>query len=285
MDLLKAKIYLDKLNREFARMLKDPENIPRIDVDITQSYIRELYDAFLSDAPEAKSVTTPRKVVEPPPVVAPPPPVVVPPPPPPVVVAPPPPPVVVAPPPPPPVVVAPPPPPVVVAPPPPPPVVVAPPPPPVVVEPPPPPPVVVAPPPPPPPVVVEPPPPPPVAMTPPPPQPPTPNPVAATVSAGDADVLFEYREAKELSEKLSDTAISDLKRAISLNDRLMIQRELFGNDNPVFEAALTTLNNASGFEAAKAYLLNECIGRFDWLHKNKVETAKSFIRLVRRRYK
>jgi hypothetical protein len=122
-------------------------------------------------------------------------------------------------------------------------------------------------------------------MTPPPPQPPTPNPVAATVSAGDADVLFEYREAKELSEKLSDTAISDLKRAISLNDRLMIQRELFGNDNPVFEAALTTLNNASGFEAAKAYLLNECIGRFDWLHKNKVETAKSFIRLVRRRYK
>jgi hypothetical protein len=247
MDLLKAKIYLDKLNREFARMLKDPENIPRIDVDITQSYIRELYDAFLSDAPEAKSVTTPRKVVEPPPVVAPPPPVV--------------------------------------APPPPPPVVVAPPPPPVVVEPPPPPPVVVAPPPPPPPVVVEPPPPPPVAMTPPPPQPPTPNPVAATVSAGDADVLFEYREAKELSEKLSDTAISDLKRAISLNDRLMIQRELFGNDNPVFEAALTTLNNASGFEAAKAYLLNECIGRFDWLHKNKVETAKSFIRLVRRRYK
>jgi hypothetical protein len=266
MDLLKAKIYLDKLNREFARMLKDPENIPRIDVDITQSYIRELYDAFLSDAPEAKSVTTPRKVVEPPPVVAPPPPVV-------------------APPPPPPVVVAPPPPPEVVAPPPPPPVVVAPPPPPVVVEPPPPPPVVVAPPPPPPPVVVEPPPPPPVAMTPPPPQPPTPNPVAATVSAGDADVLFEYREAKELSEKLSDTAISDLKRAISLNDRLMIQRELFGNDNPVFEAALTTLNNASGFEAAKAYLLNECIGRFDWLHKNKVETAKSFIRLVRRRYK
>jgi hypothetical protein len=241
MDLLKAKIYLDKLNREFSRMLKDPENIPRIDVDITQSYIRELYDAFLSDAPEAKSVTAPRKVVEPPP-----PPVVVAPPPP-VVVAPPPP-VVVAPPPP--VVVAPPPP-VVVAPPPP--VVVAPPPPPVVVAPPPP--------------------------------PPTPNPEAAIVSAGDADVLFEYREAKELSEKLSDTAINDLKRAISLNDRLMIQRELFGNDNPVFEATLTTLNNASGFEAAKAYLLNECIGRFDWLHKNKVETAKSFIRLVRRRYK
>jgi hypothetical protein len=267
MDLLKAKIYLDKLNREFARMLKDPDNIPRIDVDITQSYIRELYDAFLSDVPDAKSVAAPRKVVEAPP---------------PVVVAPPPPPVVVAPPPPPPVVVAPPPPPVVVAPPPPP-VVVAPPPPPVVVAPPPPPPPVVVTPPPPPPVVGAPPP--PIVVPPAPVEPPPTNPVTASVSAGDAEILFEYREAKELSEKLSDTAISDLKRAISLNDRLMIQRELFGNDNPLFEAALTTLNNASGFEAAKVYLLNECIGRFDWLHKNKVETAKSFIRLVRRRYK
>ncbi len=248
MDLLKAKIYLDKINREFGRMLKDPDNVPRIDVDITLSYVRELYDAFLSDAPEVKPAPAPKKAVEPPPpvVVAPPPPVVV---------APPPPPVVEAPPPPPPVVVVPPPPPVVEAPPPPP-VVVAPPPPPVVVAPPPPP-VVVAPP--------------PVA--------------AAPVSSDDAEILFEYKEAKELSEKLSDTPISDLKRAISLNDRLMIQRELFGNDNAFFETALSTLNSASGFEAARAYLLQECIGRFDWLHKNKVETAKSFIRLVRRRYK
>lgn len=269
MDLLKAKIYLDKINREFGRMLKDPENVPRIDVDITLSHVRELYDAFLSDTPEVKPAPAPRKAVEPPPpvvVAPPPPPVVVAPPPPPVVVAPPPPPVVVAPPPP--VVEAPPPPPVVVAPPPPP-VVVAPPPPPVVEAPPPP--VVVAPPPP---VVVAPPPPPPAAVPP-----------AAVVSAGDAEILFEYKEAKELSEKLSDTPISDLKRAISLNDRLMIQRELFGNDNPFFETALSTLNSASGFEAARAYLLQECIGRFDWLHKNKVETAKSFIRLVRRRYK
>lgn len=256
MDLLKAKIYLDKINREFGRMLKDPENVPRIDVDITLSHVRELYDAFLSDTPEVKPAPAPRKAVEPPPL----PPVVVappPPPPPPVVVAPPP---VEVPPPPPPVVVAPPPPPVVVAPPPP-----------VVEVPPPPPPVVEAPPPP---VVVAPPPPPPAAVPP-----------AAVVSAGDAEILFEYKEAKELSEKLSDTPISDLKRAISLNDRLMIQRELFGNDNPFFETTLSTLNSASGFEAARAYLLQECIGRFDWLHKNKVETAKSFIRLVRRRYK
>ncbi len=48
MDLLKTKFYLDKLNREFARMSKDPETIVRIDVDIMASYVRELYDAVLS---------------------------------------------------------------------------------------------------------------------------------------------------------------------------------------------------------------------------------------------
>ena len=48
MDLQKTKIYLDKLNREFARMAKDPENIVRLDVDIMASYIRELYDALYS---------------------------------------------------------------------------------------------------------------------------------------------------------------------------------------------------------------------------------------------
>ena len=58
MDLLKTKIYLDKINREFGRMNKDPENILRIDVDIMLSYVRELYDAILSEeeppAPPAK---------------------------------------------------------------------------------------------------------------------------------------------------------------------------------------------------------------------------------------
>lgn len=48
MDLLKSKIYLDKLNREYVRMTKDPDNIARIDIDIMASYVRELYDAILS---------------------------------------------------------------------------------------------------------------------------------------------------------------------------------------------------------------------------------------------
>ena len=262
MDLLKAKIYLDKINREFARMLKDPENVPRIDIDITLSYMRELYDAFLSEQPKNIRVAAapPQPVVAAPPTPAPPPVVVAPPaPPPPVVVAPPAPP-------PPPIVVAPPPPPVVVAPPPPAPVAVQAPP---VVE-----------------VVPDPPAPaPPAVPAPgPAPEPPSHKPPVA-VSESSAEVLFEYKEAKELSEKLSDMPIADLKRAIALNDKLLLTRELFGGDGAAFDQTLNALNDFSGFEQAKSYLIKNCISTYDWLDKKKAEAAKGFIRLIRRRYK
>lgn len=249
MDLVKAKVFLDKINREFARMSKDPDTVTRIDVDIMTSHIRELYDAFLSPLP-AVAPAPHRKVAhapEPAPAPAPPPP--------PVVVekpAPAPPPVVVAPEP-------------VPAP--------APPPPPVVVVPEPAP---APPPPPPPPVVVE------EKPAPAPPPQPAPN---VVVTAAEADVLFEAKEARELSEKLAETPISDLKRSIALNDKLLLTRELFGGDGAFFDATLTALNSFSGFEQAKAHLIGECVGRFGWLDKNKIEPAKNFIRLVRRRYK
>jgi len=256
MDLLKTKIYLDKLNREYARMSKDPENIARIDVDIVLSYIRELYDAVLSDTSTATVAVAPKP--EPAPVrkpaaaarpvheeIA----VPIPPPPPPVVVAPAPAPVAV------------------------------------VVEPPAP----VAPPPPPP--VVEAPPPPVVVVPPPAPLPPAPTPTPPPTNTGqtyvspEAEALFEEKQAKELSEKLSELPIADLRKGIALNDRLLLTRELFAGDGQAFDAALTALNSCANMAEAKDYLQQNCVIRFGWLDPKRIEPAKNFIKLVRRRYK
>ena len=49
MDLQKAKIFLEKINREFTLMQRDPETISSIDVDILRQYIRDFYDAVLSE--------------------------------------------------------------------------------------------------------------------------------------------------------------------------------------------------------------------------------------------
>lgn len=238
MDLQKTKIYLDKLNREFARMTKDPDTIVRLDVDIMASYVRELYDAILSaepqpairhqePAPARKPARAPEPVeTPPPPVVAAPPPVVVPPPP------------------------------VVVAPP----VVETPPQ--VVVETPPPAPAPA----PAPPVVLE-------------------SPKTSDVPPAGIDLLFEEKQAKELSEKLSELPIPDLKKAIALNDRLLLTSELFAGDGKAFESAITHLNHLSGFEEAQQYLVDHCVVRYAWTDKKRLEVAKNFIKLVRRRFK
>jgi hypothetical protein len=245
MDFQKAKIYLDKLNREFARMSKDPENTIRIDVDIMASYVRELYDAILSEssayvAPKAEHAPvrhhhhrTP--VAEPPVETAPPAP-----------------------------------------------------PQPKLAE--------VAPPAPPPPVREEapasaPPPPPPVEIPPAPASPPpapveVPKPVIPAMATPlGLDVLFEEKQAKELSEKLAESPIADLKKAIALNDRLMYTSELFAGDGIAFENALASLNSFTQFESARDYLVQYCAVQYTWTDKKRLDIAKAFVKLVRRRYK
>ncbi|MBK7938509.1 MAG: hypothetical protein IPJ82_16130 [Lewinellaceae bacterium] len=101
----------------------------------------------------------------------------------------------------------------------------------------------------------------------------------------EASVLFEEKQAKELSEKLAEQPVADLKKAIALNDRLLLTRELFAGDGKAFEATINALNGFSHFEEAKVYLVEHCVERYVWLDKKRVEEAKNFIKLVRRRYK
>ncbi len=240
MDLHKAKVFLDKINREYARMSKDPENIMRIDVDIMLAYVRDLYEALLAEpttvaapaqrqsvapaAPPPSRPAAPEPVAAPEKVVTPPTPAPAPPPAPPVV-----------------------------------------PPAPSMSE-----------------AVKNADPLPqvkpqaPVASPTPPPSFPAPPP--------EAEALFEYKQAIELSEKLSELPIPDLRKAIGLNDKLLLTRELFGEDSETFEKTIAALNSFSSMEQAKAFLLEHCVMRYRWTDKKRIETAKKFIKLVRRRY-
>ncbi|MBK9337773.1 MAG: hypothetical protein IPM98_14940 [Lewinellaceae bacterium] len=235
MDLQKTKIFLDKINREYGRMSKDPDNIMRIDVDIMLSYVRDLYDAVLSEASGA--APAPRREAAPPT--------------------------------PPPASAAP----AAVA-------VAAPP---AIAEPAPPPEEKPAPAPPPPPVLSE-----AIKASEPLPilKPQAPAAPAPSFPAAppDAEALFEQKQAVELSEKLSELPIPDLRKAIGLNDKLLLTRELFGEDNAALEKTVETLNGFSSMEQAKAYLLDHCVMRYRWTDKKRLEVAKKFIKLVRRRY-
>ena len=115
----------------------------------------------------------------------------------------------------------------------------------------------------------------------------TPNPVVEQKMEpinNDLEGLFEQKEASDLAEKLSQTPIRDLTRAMSINDRLLTIKELFNGDDTAFQATLVTLNGLNNFAEAKEYLARNIAGKYDWPNPAKEKKAKIFIKLVRRRY-
>ena len=129
------------------------------------------------------------------------------------------------------------------------------------------------------------------AAPPPPPAPeptkPSPEPVklAANFTASpELEDLFAFGSAKELSEKLGESPIVDIKKAMGLNDRIFIMNELFGGDKAVFDLTLDTLNKLSDFNQAKAFLMRNAATKYNWTDKVKVGKAKNFIKMVKRRY-
>lgn len=263
MNLAKAKILLDKINRLYTSMSLDEDNVATIEKDLMRDYVKQLYDAFLQENTVVHAPVKPKRVKPSPTYTPAPAPVVrkkvevvTPPPPPPVVEE---------------VTV-----PVVKAAPAP--KVVPPPPPPRVVATPTPPPRVVASPPPPPPPVVE--------STPTPVAVPKPRKVTPTtvVDPEHADLFQVSTDAKELSEKLGQTRINDLNNAMGLNERIFTVNELFGADNSLYRNVIRDLNGLNSFEEAKAYLSTNVAEKFNWTQKSKRNKAKNFIKLVRRRY-
>jgi hypothetical protein len=97
----------------------------------------------------------------------------------------------------------------------------------------------------------------------------------------DEDELFDQNARKELSDRLGETPIEDIKRSMGINERILTQNELFASDNFEFENAIARLQNMTDFEDAKNYLL-QLAQRYDWASKEKF--AKPFIKLVRRKF-
>ena len=109
-------------------------------------------------------------------------------------------------------------------------------------------------------------------------------PPSAALSTEEHEILFEQKEAAELSEKLSQRPIKDIFKAMSINERILTLNELFSGDKQAFDQALDKLNGFSHFGEAKQYLTYEVAGKFDWLNPSKKGKARNFIKLVRRRY-
>ena len=86
----------------------------------------------------------------------------------------------------------------------------------------------------------------------------------------------------ELSEKLTETAIRDLKKAIGINERFLYISELFRGDEVMYERSIKTINSFSIWPEAEYWIRRELKTKLGW--KDDEPTVQQFDQLVKRRF-
>lgn len=89
--------------------------------------------------------------------------------------------------------------------------------------------------------------------------------------------LFEKIKQDDKTEK-----IRDLKKAIGLNDREMLIKELFRGDEDMYERSIKTVNNFITYAEAEYWIKRELKTKIGWLTDS--EAVKLFDNLIKRRF-
>jgi len=96
--------------------------------------------------------------------------------------------------------------------------------------------------------------------------------------------LFADKNVNELSDKLNKLPITDINRAMGINEKVLTINELFHGDQELFSKTVLKLNSFSSYNEAKDYLISGVASDLDWASEPKSKKADKFIQLLRRRY-
>lgn len=115
---------------------------------------------------------------------------------------------------------------------------------------------------------------------------PAPAPVAATLGGASSALaeLFADKGVNELSDKLNKLPISDINRAMGINEKVLTINELFHGDQELFSKTILKLNSLTSYGEAKNYLMGGVAADLNWASESKIKKAEKFIQLLRRRY-
>ncbi len=96
--------------------------------------------------------------------------------------------------------------------------------------------------------------------------------------------IFEERPITELSDKLSQTPISDLTKAMGINERIFTVNELFGGNTDEFNNLMVALNGLDNYGEARAVIMKSVASKYDWDAPAKQKKAKQLVQLIQRRF-
>jgi hypothetical protein len=86
----------------------------------------------------------------------------------------------------------------------------------------------------------------------------------------------------EVLTLLEDSPIRDLRKAISLQERIKFVRDLFRDDDNMFERSIRTINGFNIYAEAQYWIQRELKVKLGW--EDHPESARQFDHLVRRRF-
>lgn len=92
------------------------------------------------------------------------------------------------------------------------------------------------------------------------------------------EALGKQKPGHDVASSIIEVPVADIWSAITINERFLFIRELFGNDAEGFKNTVTLLNSLSSWESAKKFMTD----RFEWDKNNPV--AIDFLNVVRRRF-
>ena len=111
-----------------------------------------------------------------------------------------------------------------------------------------------------------------------------PEPVVVAEPEPKPEPVKEEPKAEPVKEEVASPkaaiygkAVTDIRQAISLGDRFLYQRELFGQNAELMQKTLTELNELGSFDEAMSY-----ISRFGW--DTESNTYQQFIVTLHRRF-
>ena len=84
------------------------------------------------------------------------------------------------------------------------------------------------------------------------------------------------------AEHLNTQPVTDLKQAITLNDKLLYIKDLFNGYNLAYSEAIDILNRFNTFDEAEKFLQGSYVVKNNW--ESKKATADKFYALLKRRY-
>lgn len=96
--------------------------------------------------------------------------------------------------------------------------------------------------------------------------------------------LFELQSHDDVADRFSQQTIQDIQSAMGLNERIFTLKELFGGDKTLFDATCEQLNHLHSFSEAQKLLVSGPAKIFKWGETERIKMAEQFIRIVARRY-